>query len=97
VQLLSIQNFAGAANQEFEISMGESAMSVTLIEVKPLPPRPFPGMAREPFSLLFRSASQIVLPQRQYRLKNAQLGPMDIFLVPIARDTQGIIYQAVFN
>ena len=97
MQLLSIQSFAGAANQSFGLSVGEAEMPVTLIEVKPLPVQPYPGMMREPFSLLFRSESQIVLPQRQYRLKNEQMGALDIFLVPIARDAQGIIYQAVFN
>ena len=97
MQLLSIQNFAGAANQEFEISMGEAAMRVTLIEVKPLPTKPFPGMLREPFSLLFKSASPVILPQRIYRLKNPALGAVDIFLVPVAQDQGAIVYEAVFN
>ena len=97
MQLLSIQNFAGAANQQFEISMGEAAMSVTLIEVKPLPQQPYPGMMREPFSLLFKSASPIILPQKMYRMQNATVGALDLFLVPVAQDGGAIVYQAVFN
>ena len=97
MQLLSIQNFAGAANQEFEISMGEAAMSVTLIEVKPLQQQPYPGMMREPFSLLFKSASPIILPQKMYRIKNPAVGAIDVFLVPVAQDQGAIVYQAVFN
>ncbi|MES2987571.1 MAG: hypothetical protein V4808_06680 [Pseudomonadota bacterium] len=97
MQFLSIQNFAGAANQEFEISMGESAMSVTLIEVKPLPAQPYPGMRREPFSLLFKSASKLILPQRQYKMTHPDLGSHDIFLVAIAQDQGNIVYQAVYN
>ena len=97
MQLLSIQNFAGAANQQFEISMGETAMTVTLIEVKPLPVSAFPGMMREPFSLLFKSASPIILPQRTYRVKNATIGALDMFLVPVAREGAAVVYQAVFN
>ena len=97
MELLSIQNFAGAANQSFGLTVGETEMPLTLVEVKPLPVRPFPGMMREPFSLLFRSESQVVLPQRMYRLTNTQMGVLEVFLVAIARDTQGIVYQAVFN
>lgn len=97
MQVMTLQNFAGAANQAFGLHVGEAEMPVTLVEVKPLPPRPFPGMLREPFSLLFRSESQLVLPQRTYRLSNAQMGEFQVFLVPVARDTQGIIYQAVYN
>lgn len=97
MQLLSIQNFAGAANQAFEISMGESAMSVTLIEVKPLTPQPFPGMLRQPFSLLFKSASKVILPQKLYRLTNATMGSIDMFLVPVAQDGGAVVYQAVYN
>lgn len=95
--MLSIENFAGAANQMFELDMGEASMVLTLAEVTPLPPRPFPGMLRSPFSLTFKSESAVILPQRQYRLKNSTMGSLDIFLVPIARDVRGIVYQAVFN
>lgn len=95
--MLSIQNFAGAANQMFELSIGEASMPLTLVEVIPLPARPFPGMLRDPFSLTFKSESAVILPQKQYRLKNADMGSLDVFLVPIGRDVQGILYQAVFN
>lgn len=97
MQLMSIQNFAGAANQAFEIRMGEAAMSVTLIEVKPLQAHPFPGRLREPFSLLFKSASPVILPQKLYKMKHPSIGSIDLFLVPVAQDAGAIVYQAVFN
>lgn len=95
--LLSLETFAAAAHQGFDLSLGESALSLTLVEVKPLPVNPYPGMLRAPFSLLFRSSSPVVLPQRLYRLHNHGLGALDMFLVPIARDAQGVVYQAVYN
>jgi hypothetical protein len=52
---------------------------------------------RQPFSLLFRSESPVVLPQKIYRMTNATVGPIEIFIVPVARDRQGIVYQAIFN
>ncbi len=72
-------------------------MPLTLAEATPGTTHIMPGMLRAPFSLVFRSGSAIVLPQQIYRLKNASLGALDIFLVPVARDKQGIVYQAVFN
>lgn len=97
MQLLSLETFAGRANETFDLAMGESSMSVTLVEVQPLPPHAFPGMGRSPFSLVFRSGSPVLLPQKVYRLKNAALGEVDMFLVPVGRDVSGVLYQAVFN
>lgn len=97
MQILTREEFAGRANETFDIGMGESAMPMTLVEVQPLPAHPYPGMMRAPFSLIFRSGSPVVLPQQLYRMNNAKMGAMDIFLVPVARDVQGVLYQAVFN
>jgi len=69
----------------------------TLVELKPLPAHKFPGMLRDPFSLMFRSPSPVEMPQKIYRLKNEAMGALDIFLVPVGRDQHGTIYQAVFN
>ncbi len=97
MRILAIEDFAGATNQGFGLAIGEAEMAVTLVDVKPLMPRMVPGARRAPFSLLFRSESQLVLPQQTYRLKHADMGVLEIFLVPVARDTQGIVYEAVFN
>jgi hypothetical protein len=97
MDVLTLQNFAGCVGQAFDLSLGESTVPLTLSEARPSAPQILPGMRREPFSLLFRSHSAIVLPQQIYRLKNMSLGILDIFLVPVARDKDGIVYQAVFN
>jgi len=97
MQLLSCEAFAGRAGETFDLTMGDSTVPLTLAEVTPLPARPFPGMMRAPFSLIFRSSTPVVLPQQVYRLKNAAMGALDVFLVPIGRDVKGAIYQAVFN
>jgi len=47
--------------------------------------------------LVFRSGQAVILPQRIYRLQHAGLGTIDVFLVPIGRDVQGALYQAVFS
>lgn len=52
---------------------------------------------REQFSLHFHGPSDPVLPQSIYRLENAEMGTMELFLVPVARDDQGVTYEAVFT
>jgi hypothetical protein len=94
---LSLETFGSVVRQSFDLAIGETSLPMTLVEVQPLPVNPFPGMIRAPFSLLFRTASQVVLPQKLYGLRNASLGRLEIFLVPVARDREGVLYQAVFN
>ena len=97
MRIVSLEEFAAAANQGFDLSLGESSTPLTLVEMKPLPVQPYPGMTRAPFSLIFRGASPVVLPQKLYSLNNATLGRLDLFLVPVGRDREGVLYQAVFN
>jgi hypothetical protein len=52
---------------------------------------------RSPFSLVFQGSLEIELPQKIYTLEHAELGKLDIFLVPIARRQDGMRYEAVFT
>ena len=59
-----------------------------------------PGQSNErvlQFSLLFRGPLTPSLPQNTYHLAHERLGEMDFFLVPVAREADGMIYQAVFS
>jgi hypothetical protein len=51
----------------------------------------------ENFSLLFRGPLEPVFPQCIYRLSHATLGGIELFLVPLGPDGQGMRYEAVFN
>jgi len=58
------------------------------------------GPRRQPFSLRFRDPRgprTPPLPQQIFGLEHAALGTMEIFLVPIGPDAQGMRYEAVFN
>ncbi len=89
--------FSPHVNSTFALGLGEASVELTLTKAEKLPVHSFPGMMREPFSLFFRSNTPVVLPQRLYPFKHAALGNLDIFIVPIAREPQGIVYQALFN
>ena len=55
------------------------------------------GAVRVGFSLLFRGARASMLPQGVHRILHPTLGAMDIFLVPVGLDAQGMQYEAIFN
>ena len=91
------ETFATHLNTTFSVKLGESTLDMTLTGASKKPVRPFRGMMREPFSLYFTSASQVVLPQRMYPFSHPQMGKLEIFIVPIAREPEGIVYEAVFG
>ncbi len=97
MKLLTFEDFAGRVNESFSLSLGESTVDMVLTAARPLSKFAYGGMLRAPFDLLFNSSSPIVLPQRIYPLSNDAMGRIDIFIVPVARNKDGIVYQAVFN
>ena len=56
----------------------------------------WPG-GRAPFSLVFLGPDEPLLPQAIYALSHADLGVLEIFLVPIARGADGVRYEAIFT
>lgn len=52
---------------------------------------------RAPFSLLFRNTAAFLFPQQIYAMRHPRIGEVGIFLVPIAQERAGFLYQAVFN
>ncbi len=85
-----VQNLATA----FRITpVSTEPMELTLAQVSEL--RTSPG--QEGFSIVFRGPVDRLLPQGIYTLTHDRLGAQEIFIVPVARDEQGISYEAVFN
>lgn len=52
---------------------------------------------REQFSVHFHGPADPILPQSIYRLENEEMDAMELFLVPVARDQDRVIYEAVFT
>ncbi|MCB0245834.1 MAG: hypothetical protein KDI12_20645 [Anaerolineae bacterium] len=96
MELLGLEHFSGCLNETFETEIDGMAMRFTLVEAQPLPSGN-PQRKRDPFSLLFLNEAAVVFPQKVYSLRHPRLGTTGIFLVPIARNRDGFIYQAVFN
>jgi hypothetical protein len=71
-------------------AFGADPVPLELREVSEMNPSP----ALEQFSVTYQGP---LIPQSTFKLTNDKLGCMDIFLVPIERNDDGIKYQAVFN
>jgi hypothetical protein len=87
--------FAACLNQDFEIVFADGTLPLKLSEARPLGQRP--ESLREPFTLTFLGPANLRLPQGIYKMRNATLGEMEIFLVPIGADQTSSTFEAVFN
>jgi hypothetical protein len=93
---LTIDVFSDKVGQAWVLNEPQAPpIELTLIEVEPL--RNYAKLKREPFSLLFTTRGNFVLPQRIYGLRHAALGDMELFLVPIGRQNDVTTYQSLFN
>nr|WP_255682831.1 hypothetical protein [Dyella sp. 2HG41-7] len=97
VQILTLEHFAGHINETFTVDLGAGHSPFVLIEARPLQAHGFQAAMRAPFSLFFQHASAVLFPQRIYQMESPALGAFGIFLVPVARNQDGFVYQAVFN
>lgn len=91
------EGFAPYLNETFEVNLGASSVEMTLVQATKGKPRDWEGLRKEPFALLFKCAKPVILPQRVYPFANSGFGKMDIFIVPVGRDRDGVVYQAIFN
>src|SRR2546421_1904754 len=89
------QQFAACLNQDFEIVFPDGTLPLKLSEARPLGARP--ESVREPFALTFLGRAGLRLPQGIYKIRNAQLGEMEVFLVQVAADQSSSAFEAVFN
>jgi Domain of unknown function (DUF6916) len=90
------EEFAAYLDQDFEIVFPDGTLRVKLIDAKQWGPDQ-PANLRQPFALTFRVARNLRLPQGTYKLRHAELGEMEIFLVQIAADANSSTLEAVFN
>ena len=91
---LSRAVFEQNLNTDFQLKAenGErEALSLVQIQTGYCTPR------NEQFSLIFRGDKSKVYPQRTYAVEHDLIGSFDLFLVPIARNQEGTLYEAVFN
>ncbi|GAB2511910.1 DUF6916 family protein [Lysobacter humi (ex Lee et al. 2017)] len=96
MQLLALHDFAPSVGETFVAALDGMDVPFVLVEARPLA-NAGGGVARAPFSLLFRNTSAFLFPQMTYAMRHPRLGDVGIFLVPIAQEREGFLYQAIFN
>ena len=93
---MTLESFAGHRGSTFSVDLGEGeSLELELADVSPLGGD---SDHRDPFSLLFTAPSDPVLNQQVIPLRHAQLGDLEIFLVPLGPNQEGRMqYEAVFS
>jgi hypothetical protein len=97
LEALTHESFRPHVGTAFRVEYAPAASAtLTLVEVTVLGGGA--GAARrQPFSLLFRGPREPVLPQRIYRLEHEGMGALELFIVPIGPDGEGMRYEAIFT
>ncbi|MBN9518956.1 hypothetical protein J0H58_10625 [bacterium] len=97
---LTAAEFEPLLGVSFAAELPHGVAALDLIEVTRLrEPPACPGgpVRRHPFSLVFRACAAGYLPQGTFVLTHDRLGRLDVFLVPVGRDADGWLLEAVFN
>ena len=86
--------FTPHVNSTFRVVNNNSVVTeLQLFEVSELKE----SSRNETFSILFRGPAESPLPQGLYEFNHKAIGSFPLFIVPVAKDDQGMVYEAVFN
>ncbi len=91
---LTLAVFESLVGDTFALDAG-AAEPLDLVLTAATPTGEQPG-GRVPFSLLFDGPPRPLLPQAIYPLAHAELGALEIFIVPLGQDAEATRYEAIF-
>ncbi len=97
----TFQNRVGEPFTSLPLTPGDEGLDLELIECAPSRYHggERPGASGASFSLVFLNTHGRLLGQRIHRLRHADLGEFELFLVPLGPDPRrgGMRYEAVFG
>lgn len=91
---LTAADFERRVGERFTIAAEPAPIELVLESAEVVASR---AGGRDPFSLAFRGPVDPLLAQAIYPLEHGELGVLEIFIVPHARDADGTSYGAVFG
>jgi len=95
---LTEEEFSRHLNTKFRVRLdAPEPVELELVEVKGRPSGADEQQGMERFSAFFRGPAHLRLNQHTFPLAHERMGEFDIFLVPVAQDADGFLYEAVFN
>lgn len=95
VSTLKAGDFEPLLHDQFMVHADQGDFEFVLTEVTEQPEHA--GVDRVAFSLLFRGPVEPQFTQGTFPLNHEQMGDLPLFMVPVGREEEGVIYQAVFN
>ena len=87
-------------NEIFEIELANSEKLVLhLLEIKALGTQHLDKSENEAFALYFldKEHPSSFLPQATYTLNHVQLGQLELFIVPMGPQKEGMLYEVIFT
>ena len=90
---VSRDDFAAQLNTKFRVFREPVWFECELIEVSKTKTAP----RRESFSLLFLMLKDFPAEQGLYPFEHERIGATEIFVVPIAREPNGVVFEAIFS
>ncbi len=94
---LTLADFEPLVGQCFRIGEGADVFDARLIQAVDLRESQGVGRRSRQFSLIWRGPPQMRIEQRIHRVQHPEFAPLDLFLVCIGPDAQGMRYEAVFT
>jgi hypothetical protein len=91
---LTVDDFERRKDETFTLKIPQLELPLKLSKATRLGESGRPGGA---FALYFLSAPGPFLPQAIYPLEHAELGRLDIFLVPLGPREGGNLYESIFT
>ncbi len=94
---LSASDFEPHDGTVFRIANGDEAIEAMLIEVVARKGDTVKDAQRSPFAILFRVINGPEFEQQMVHMEHDVMGSLDLFLVPIGPDEEGMRYEATFS
>ncbi|HWU53762.1 MAG TPA: hypothetical protein VN153_13220 [Tahibacter sp.] len=93
---IPLEAFAAIVGQNVRVSSGEHHIDVEVAQAQTLA-NPSPR-AQPPFFVIVRhNGATRAINQGIYQFDHPSLGALDLFLVPVGPDGQGMCYEITFN
>lgn len=90
---ISRDDFAAQLNTKFRVFREPLWVECELTEVTKAKINP----NQEQFGLIFLMPEDFPIEQGSFSFEHEKLGSMEIFAVPIAKESGGVVFEAIFN
>lgn len=94
IDKLTRQDFEGLAPASLFVQYEGAEVPVSVVELRDLPDR---SSRAAPFAVELEGPRDPLLPQGIHVLRHPRLGPLELFMVPLARGASQARYELIFN